>query len=352
MPSSNSNDFQRRTATTSTVQRSNSLAISTEEMPSKHVLIVDFPVEIMLGIFEQLPPEDKLSLALGCKGLYAICPAPAMSLLSRQGKKDLLQRLERDIGHQYWFCPKCVKLHAFDRNLGAQHRYDVVHAATRPCSSSSFSPLTTWTCGIRNLNYEMARLLWINHRYGPDKGISPEDFCWGLEKPAHGSWPSIFWHVGLEIKFIDDQMLLKATHYVQGISVAQLMQRSDIRDHKLCKHTVAIGTDPPRSYRGSESAMYVRNDHPNWVRRRKHGCRECHTDWDLDHASRGGRNGEQERIYITIQTYHLFGDASDDSEALWSLLTGSQATLGTARRGAMDNKYPPGGIRRMWNANL
>lgn len=352
MPSSNSNDLEKRTATTATVQRSISLPISTEEMPSKHVLVAQFPVETALGIFEQLPPEDKLSLALSCKGLYTVFLASATSTLSEQGKRDLLQRLERDIGHQYWFCPKCVKLHAFERNRGAQQNYDVGHAGTGSCSLTSFSPLSTWTCGIRNLDYKMARLLWINHRYGPDKGISPEEFCRGLEKPAHGSWPSRFWHVGLEIKFIGGRMLLKATHYIQGNSVAQLMQRSDIRDHKLCNHTVAIDTDPPRSFRRSEAPMYVRNDHPNGIRRRKHGCRECHTDWDLNQAFHGGRNGEQERMSITIQTYHLFGDPSDDSEPLWSLLTGSQTTFGTARRGAMDNKYPPVSIRSMWIENL
>ncbi|KAH7354249.1 hypothetical protein B0T11DRAFT_301273 [Plectosphaerella cucumerina] len=352
MPSSNSNDFHRWTATTATVQRSSSLPLSTEEMPSKHVLVAHFPVETALGIFEQLPPEDKLSLALSCKGLYVVFLASTTSTLSGQGKKDLLLRLERDIGHQYWFCPKCVKLHAFDRNRGAQQNYDVGHAGTGCCSSSSFGPLTTWTCGIRNLDCKMARLLWINHRYGPDKGISPEEFCWGLEEPALGSWPSIFWHVGLEIKFIDDQMLLKATHYIQGNSIHQLLQRSDIRDHKLCRHAVAIGTDPPRSYRDLPSAMIFRMKRPNWVQRRKHGCCECHTDWDLEQKHIVGKNGEEDRNYITIQTYHLFGDPSDNSEPMWPLLTRSQATMDIARRGAMNAKYPLGGIKKMWNADL
>lgn len=215
--------FARRIAVAAGAWRSKPLPIAAE-VHTKQFLLVHLPVDLLLDILDNLPPEDRLSLALTCKCLYAICPASAINTLSVQGKTDLLQRLERDIGHQYSFCPECVKLHAFHRDLGAQFRDHVGRTIRQACFSGSFSPLIAWTRGSRDLNYQMARLLWMNHRYGPPTGISPEEFCRDHERPAGKSWLSDRWHVGLEIKFIDNQMLLKATHYIQGNSIAQLLQ--------------------------------------------------------------------------------------------------------------------------------
>lgn len=94
--------------------------------------------------------------------------------------------------------------------------------------------------------------------------------------------------------------------------------------------------------------MTVQKQGSNWLQSETPGCRRCHTDWDLDRTHVDGGHVEQGKVCITIQTYHLFGDVSDNSDPLWLLLTALNRRICTDRLEDLRDKYARGSIREMW----
>lgn len=316
--------------------------------------ILNLPVDLVYAIFDKLSPADVLSVALSCKSLYKTCPASAVNKLTMEGKTDLLQRLERDLGDRYTFCSVCVKLHAFKKDPKAQVR-DVIRWEERPsggigfCCPGVFTPLCLWAHGSRDLNYQMARLLLNNHLYGAKKGISAGKFCRGYRRSPTPPSQRNLWHVKFNVKFVNNQLLLKATHRIHGTSMTQLMQNEETREHQLCAHMLAVSYGESSSLLGLESAMIITEE--GYLRTGARRCHTCLADWRIASSQRVSRHSKEikfNKISVTIQSYHLLGDLSGHDEPVWRLAARDDWVVPTDEMARLYLKYTDGSIRKMW----
>ncbi|KAH6708349.1 hypothetical protein EV126DRAFT_408740 [Verticillium dahliae] len=308
---------------------------------------IGLPVELVLIVGSMLAPEDVLAFSLCCKTLFNIFPLPQK--LCRQQKQDLLERIERDVGQTYSFCSYCTILHKFTTAFGAHIDQDFLRAE---CCSGRFLPLYAWTRGNRALSYQIARLLANNHRLGSPIGIAASDLCWEDRYPSKFSTglslspPS--WRVTLEARFINNQLLLQATHQIQGKDWNDLV-RNDLAKarHQLCEHVFVFERYPPRRWINKEVAINFPSPHqppsgPAAIRTTK-GCKVCLADWNIDYKVYG-----TELVTVTIQTYHLLGDISSHLDPAWLLIVDRGCQVPRDQAVAIWRKYKQGTVRDLW----
>lgn len=78
--------------------------------------LCDIPPEILLIVANQLAANSRTSLALACKGFFAlICPDHKFLTMGKEDTVKLLLLLEKDAKRHY-LCFGCLRLQPFDRN--------------------------------------------------------------------------------------------------------------------------------------------------------------------------------------------------------------------------------------------
>lgn len=61
---------------------------------------------------EHLPPAAAVALALTCKPLFSLVFETARLCLDGSQRQELQLLLEKDLGHNWWYCHTCSVLHA------------------------------------------------------------------------------------------------------------------------------------------------------------------------------------------------------------------------------------------------
>lgn len=310
-------------------------------------LFLELPIDMVLLIGSCLPPEDVISLSLCCKCLFAIFPL--RKTLSTQQKTNLLERLERGVGHKYSFCSYCIKLHEVDPDPKAQVYQSLFR---RECLAGTFSPMFLWTRGERILDYQVARLLANNHQLMAPIDSSPTQF-YPDDQISHGVHANTglslsLWHVTVQYKFINNHLLLKATHRIQGKDWNEVMQGDKERwRHQLCSHAYAFGWEPPdsRSRRVAGITLACPRSLPphTAILQTTTACKMCLTDWSIECKIDG-----DERITVTAQTYHFLGDISSHLDPAWLLFTGHDFRLSPAELKTIWQKHRRGSILGLW----
>lgn len=300
--------------------------------------ILQLPTELIFAIAEVLQHEDVVAMSLSCRALYRIFPYPRTKAWTSGQKQNLLLRLERDLGRTHSFCSSCNALHPFSKDP----REQVFQENRRPsCNTGKFFPLFTWTRGSRGLGYQTARLLMNSHRYGPQYGLPLEVFCLGDPSTHSESLEYPRWRVRIEGKFVDNNLLLKATHALKGSDLGQMLRTKAVVNHPLCSHVVALEGKIDGGGWTRRAAVSLEAQGPSPTTK---GCQMCLTDWNFEVGKQGND------ISVVLTTYHLAGSASNHLDTTWLLLTGRDWQLLPGEAQRLLQRHPRGTLSTLWEA--
>lgn len=328
------------------------LSIQSRPKPAIHFSsspLLRVPPELIFAISHYLAekPESLCSLAVTCKQLYLILVGNGwpsrLKTEDRFTQMSFLCLLERDLGNGYYLCPRCVKLHTYNRSWGPTS-----NDTTPACSHLYPSDQLT---GPYSLAYHHVRLVMNNHLFGAKKGI-PLRNLEGMVKVktsvAHRfAIDNGIWRQKWSALIIDNELFLQVQHILQARDESQLMETLHKDVYDICPHTVIHRSEvvwpyfqSPTHMRGPLTAC---QDVPG-------SCETCLTDFTMTIEPPPG--GPANRVRrgpwrILVTTYHRLGEGRSPCDWKWRAFAQTYADF-TLGRG--DHRYPPGGIRKQWNA--
>ncbi|KAL7806451.1 hypothetical protein V8C26DRAFT_342215 [Trichoderma gracile] len=354
--------------------------------------LLQLPTEILLLIASQLSssPESLVALSLTCKTLSSTLNREAVSLCEAS-KSRLLLLLEKDLGHAFFYCSFCCRLHPFSQ----QWHPKVLGAAlpSRRCAlyheEKMFHP--TPESYQFALYYIYGRLVMNRHFYGFPKGLPLERLECSTLVPSWGGGP--LWQEHHFAKIIDDELFICTTHTIAG-SAATLRDAIDEGRHGVCMHTA---TDPVDLCYPHRRRIYRMPEFLEPEGDEEHGsspppfracrdvlgaCTVCLTDYvtTIDRAEvneitevnyevslisaaygRGAsaRLGEQMTVgplvdgwSITITAYHQLGGCRSPEDWKWVTLTETPIDRVLSQGPGQPVRdmvvFPPGAIRDKW----
>lgn len=180
-------------------------------------LLLQLPVELLLDISGLLPSVSAVALAFTCRSLFGIL-FPKEKLHGIQ-LDELLQRLERDLSNQCFFCQLCHTLHRFSPSWmpGHQDRFD------GPCKAKVEVHDTF------HLGFHFARPAMNKHLLG--EGIELEQLPFSLPANYRG------WNVRFTARVIKDELYLCVSHALSLNGTGpENRQELDASKHGICNH--------------------------------------------------------------------------------------------------------------------
>ncbi|KAK0740998.1 hypothetical protein B0T18DRAFT_331560, partial [Schizothecium vesticola] len=309
-------------------------------------LFLQLPVNIILYLFrEHLPPVSALALSLTCKSLSALASCQAGKIrLSISDREAFLLLLEKDVGHNRYYCHLCSILHPF--------------SSSEPYALAS----STWKLGEDNcrrralvfftgsgitIGYHHVRLAMNRHLFGPPNSLPLAKFQ--LVYPSLGP---LYFRERWSARILQDEFFLSATrtlHSNQGTD-QQLRQAVDLSCHAICIH-VETGNrlrNPIKAlYPGSSSTGYYTP-----CRDVVESCGHCLTDYDTTVEQRwvevidGKKKVMRAFWFITITSYHRLGAGRSPLDAKWHAFAANRLWNHITIKRDM-GRYPPGSVRQV-----
>lgn len=322
--------------------------------------LLQIPVEVLLLIIEQLRenPESILALALTSKGLLDILISEVPPL-GKAVRKPFLRLLERDVGHKYYFCCLCSRLHPFSTSWGPlDYKQNTVNG--RGAHRVDGFADTFFTLNSHyNLNFHLARLVMNRHFYGDPAGIPLQNL--NTHMTGHeGTWQLIW-----AAKIIDDELFMRIEHkfcnFRKGHTDHSLRTIIDQRfARRICDHIHSSSkTISESNTKDGIDGAFVE------CRNVKTSCTMCLTDITTtverkEVREKRLRDGSLEwyeprasnqklpsRIsyLVTITGYHQLGSCRSPNSWKWKAITGDPLA-----RTRDETIYPPGSVRKKWRA--
>ncbi|KAG9252676.1 uncharacterized protein F5Z01DRAFT_222491 [Emericellopsis atlantica] len=330
--------------------------------------ILQLPVEILLEITAYLEPHPVSlgSLTLTCRAFYRLLQH---CLHERHDEitQGLLALLEKDLGHKYYHCTGCRKLHTFDPYLTdglTAWQYHPPATKSRNCCRDlrGFSPNYG---SAQILDRVIARLVTNRHLYGAPNGLR----LTVLRTPGWAwSWEGgPLWLQSSDGRIVDGELILRTKHELQGRghSVREAINEGRYR---LCHHVM---TDPlDLVYPRRNSLQHVPEladiDVLKTCENGSGSCNVCLMDYTITIRQAEARepmysttapgavyyrvvpNGWQ----VTMVSYHLLGECRDEDDWKWKASVGSGKYSDPICKGNERDldAFPPGQVKRMWDS--
>jgi hypothetical protein len=301
--------------------------------------LLQLPVDLLFLINEELRPVDRLALLLTCRSLLHVLPSIESIPLTESQRTDFLVRLERDLNDQHALCTSCGVLRRFTKDETPNRQY-----CGSLCEAGSFLPMEDWTNGTRRLGYVDARLMVNHHWSGGQIGLSPNQYS--MTKPQVYFTRGVFRSISVQLKFVGDELMIKATHRVHSKSLQEGKPAGQLYTHILCVHHKLLDSL-------SWETSGVLSLWPPAVSfplagppRMTHGCYECLSDWEIQDE----RGQDDKIVAITAQSYHLLGRVLLHSSPTWQALITLFQPHPQPRNHTRNLRkfYPVGRIASMW----
>jgi len=310
-------------------------------------LFLELPVDIILYLFlEHLPPVSALALSLTCKSLSPLASCQAGKIrLSISDREAFLLILEKDVGHNRYYCHTCSILHFFS----ASEPYALASSTWKLSQDDCrHRALVYLTGSCITIGYHHVRLAMNRHFLGPPNGLALDKFQ--LEYPSRG--PLYFQEIW-SARILQDELFLSATRtlYRNQMTDQELRHAVDTDYHAICIHvdTIKHARYPIRAlHLGSSSTGYFTP-----CRDVVESCSKCLTDYDTTVEQRWikVKDGKEKQTraywFITITSYHRLGAGRSPSDAKWHAFSANGfLDQRTIQRDMV--RYPPGSVRQVW----
>jgi hypothetical protein len=323
--------------------------------PQATSLLLCQPLDILFQIFEYLPPESFVAVALTCKLAFHSFFPVVKDHLDNQGLQNLLLLLEESVSRDHFFCYNCTQLHRFSPYWAPGHRRkDIREPRCKP---------DTINLGDLFIGSHHVRLIMNAHLFGPGRGLSISR----LETKIPPYWEG--WETRTVARIVQNQLLLRVSHRLILHQKGQLHNRPIesimlmYYRRNICPH---ITTHPYRRYGGSPnnsrqipelSPSDPRFTHNNNILEScdnvPGSCHMCLTDFTttikLRRANASG--SELELLDVAITAYHQLGGCRSPLDWQWQMISAQPSNhrpelITRAQRGSC---YEPGIVRRQWN---
>ncbi|KAI9899662.1 hypothetical protein N3K66_006123 [Trichothecium roseum] len=301
------------------------------------------PANIVMEIAIRLPLAGRLALSLSCTRLSELlyraviegARSQQQHVQRRRILKDLLSRLERDLGSKYYLCPECTKLHTFRNLPGPGDRRNSDRPLFNPCwdkhayFKNDFRYWLTWQHG---------RLVMNRHLHGPEAGLPVT----ALDLVSHRDWlgaaPSRDWKLTYSARIVRDELVLRVTHELSARSPEKLRGMIRASAHKICPH-VQFGLSP-------DCATAAFDPGPGVVLSQSRYCVGCVTDCFLGLGAAPGRRPWR-RFSARVESYHALGSFRDVRDWRWESFAIPLHHVRNAARRDM-RIYPQGYAVDLW----
>lgn len=271
--------------------------------------LLQLPVDLLFLINEELESVDRLALLLTCRSLFHVFPSIESIPLTESERTDFLVCLERDLNDQYALCTSCGILRRFTKDETPNRQY-----CGALCEAGSFFPMEDWTNGTRRLGYVDVRLMVNHHWSGGQNGLSPDQYS--MTKPQVYFTRGVSRSISVQMKFVGDELMIKATHRVHSKSLQEGKPAGQLHNHILCVHHKLLDSLSWESSGGLSLWPPAVSFPLNGPPRMTHGCYECLSDWEIQDE----RGQDDKIVAITAQSYHLLGRLLLHSSPTWQAL--------------------------------
>jgi len=268
-------------------------------------------------------PYRALALSLTCKSLLAL--APYQRRLSTSDREAFLLLLEKDVGHNRYYCHTCSTLHHFS----SSERYALASPTFKlGLDDCRRRALVYFTGSCITISYHHVRLAMNRHFLGPPNGIPLTKFQ--LEYPSRGP---LYFRERWSAKIIQDELFLSATRtlYRNYMTDQELRHAIDKCYHAICIH-VDVGKRAKHPIKAlhlgsSESSMSYFTSCWEVVE----SCPQCHIDLDTTIEQRWikAKNAKGKRAHwcIASTSYHRLGAGRSPSDAKWQAFAANGVCL-------------------------
>lgn len=319
--------------------------------PASPSLFLQLPVDILLYLFRahlQPEPVSAVALSLTCRDLFCLVyPTANLNLrLDGVARETFQLLLEKDLGHQLWYCHGCSILHPI--------------SVSGPTVDWSYKPKYVWRwisrpghdclvlpdSGFR-VDYQSLRLAMNRHFLGPPNGLPLENF-----KVAAVSCHPLYWGEQWSARIIKDELFLSCTRTLRPpVSWGEeaLQDAVGCYGYVICRHVRAEKKAiwPVEALLPSadgllvpcrdvvESCPWCLTDYATTIERRVEEVRE----------RRDGRWTCRTRRHwvLTITSYHRLGSGRSPYDVTWEVFT--TPSLIQFRNNTV---YPQGAIKAAW----
>lgn len=264
--------------------------LSLSTLASSNSLVLRQPRDIILSIADHLPLESIAALSLTNKDLWLLLNGDArLRELSNEAsaKEEFLQLIERELGHKYYYCHECTRLHLFKGDWALSRLEDDggrKYQSLGPCFRKYGANMTMASI---HFPYPLARLVMNRHLHGPTHGLPLSALECEVRRFFRTSTPAVEWKVTWTARIWNNMLYMHSTHKLTHVrepyDPKDLRKAVDGLRHRLCSHLQThSGVDRHgRELRLKDRLWTVaRHTDGTFVPCNISGwCAECITDW-------------------------------------------------------------------------
>ncbi|AEO57240.1 hypothetical protein MYCTH_94484 [Thermothelomyces thermophilus ATCC 42464] len=308
-------------------------------------LILQYPADIIVYLCrEHLPPESALALSLTCKSLFDLLFSKAKMRLNDPDREAFLLLLEKDVGHNRYYCHTCSVLHRFWSSEHTINCTFCVRVWEKSCRRE-FAYLSGTSFRVR---YRHVRLVMNRHFLGPPNGLPLDKF-----EVKNTSYSSLRWREKWSAKILKDELFLSGTRTLSWLHGTDQALRDNLDN---CLYSICTHVATNKSAKLTVSALHT--DSPSAClivpcRGAIGSCNQCLTDYDttVERRSTEIKYGERKLVteywFITITSYHQLGSGRSPFDPKWRAFEG-QGSWVSWRPSRDMTQYPQGAVREAW----
>ncbi|KAL2189262.1 hypothetical protein L209DRAFT_271446 [Thermothelomyces heterothallicus CBS 203.75] len=306
-------------------------------------LILQYPADIIVYLCrEHLQPESALALSLTCKSLFDLLFSKAKTRLNDLDREAFLLLLEKDVGHNRYYCHTCSVLHRFwsSEHTSRTFRYELWKKTCRD-ECAEF-------CGTNfAVLYRHVRLVMNRHFLGPPNGL-PLDKFEVRDSSSCGRWRERW-----SAKILKDELFLSGTRTLSWLHGTDQALRDNLDN---CMYSICTHVHTDKSAMLTVSALHTDSPSTGLIvpcRDAIGSCNQCLTDYDttVERRSTEIKYGERKLVteywFITITSYHQLGNGRAPFDLKWQAFEGRGSWVSWRPSRDM-TQYPQGAVREAW----
>ncbi|KAK4225721.1 hypothetical protein QBC38DRAFT_530371 [Podospora fimiseda] len=313
------------------------------------------PVDIILLLCEEhLSDQSALALSLTCKGLRCLIAQYhqtklKQALINPSDHETFMLLLEKDHGHEVYYCHTCHILHRFLHRSQGPTVYPFESTRLKKCRLNLLN--LNFNVSYIIISYRQVRLVMNRHFLDLPNGLPLESFNMRKREDFFQN-PNCYWSIILSAKVLQDKLFLCATRtfYLDRGSDQEVRHWLDETTVYICAH-VAIGSPQRHLIRALYPLTTTGFVEP--CRDAVECCPHCITDYDTTVERRPIDNDEEKGTtacwVITINSYHQLGAGRSPQDPEWRMITNWGMNKTRKYEGLPGLcTYGAGCARRMW----
>lgn len=303
------------------------------------------PIDLFWMISDLLASSSVAALSLTCKTTLRLFPGSLQKLNSAR-RAALLELLEKDLGHSFYYCHYCNQLHRYSSSWAVGNKFESYRQA--PCGPNHTS------FGDAHIAFHHVRLAtnasFLGHGNGRSLGLDLAKLDIDM-KDKNGLWT-----IASSAKIVDGELIVRMTHTLTLRGTPKANRRIlEFCDHSICHH---LSTNRPvdtsrfkdllsRRIKSLEPAAKL--DFQGTISQRDHEldwCEDCLTDCTTTIMRHGWRD---EAWTIRITAYHQLGNGRDPLDWKWQTFSKPIPPPTMFRARLLHPLDGPGEVKRRWD---